>query len=374
MSAIPVATGPGLPSLPARIAEPGEAITLEELRLASRNHAMPLEALRHELTPVGLHYLLIHYDIPELDPAHWRLMLGGAVEHPMVLGLGDLRARPRVTHTVTLECAGNGRAQLEPRPLSQPWLDGGVGTAEWTGTPLAPLLREAGLADAAVEVLFTGADHGVERGVEQTFARSLPLAEALREDVLLADTMNGAPLPPQHGAPLRLVVPGWYGMAHVKWLTGITVLTEPFTGFQQTTAYRLKQEADEPGEPITRIGPRALMVPPGFPDFMSRARICEPGGQLLTGRAWSGRPPVTGVEVSTDGGGSWRQASLGPAPDEYAWQPWHHHWQPPGPGEYRLMVRATDADGREQPVGQAWNRQGMVNNAVQVVDVVVRER
>ncbi|WP_104820568.1 sulfite oxidase [Kitasatospora sp. MMS16-BH015] len=372
MSATRAEPGLGLPSLPARIAEPGEAITMDELRLASRNHAMPLEALRHELTPAGLHYLLIHYDIPEAEPGHWRLRLGGAVDRPVELSLAELRARPRVTHTVTLECAGNGRALLDPRPLSQPWLDGGVGTAEWTGTPLAPLLREAGLDPAAVEVCFTGADHGVERGVEQTYARSLPLAEALREDALLADTMNGAPLPPQHGAPLRLVVPGWYGMAQVKWLTEVTVLTEPFTGFQQVVAYRFKQEAEDPGEPVTRIGPRALMVPPGFPDFMSRVRVCERTAQLLTGRAWSGRPPVTAVEVSTDGGLSWQPAALGPAADTYAWRPWHHPWHPEVPGTYRLMVRASDASGRAQPAGPDWNRQGMGNNGVQVVDVVVR--
>ncbi|WP_441247721.1 sulfite oxidase [Kitasatospora sp. McL0602] len=359
-------------SLPARIAEPGEGITLDELRLAARNHAMPLEALRYEITPVGLHYLLVHYDIPDHDPAAWRLAVDGAVDHPLTLDAKALRVRPRAAHTVTLECAGNGRALLEPRPLSQPWLDGAVGTARWGGTPLAPLLREAGLRPGAVEVLFTGADHGLERGVEQTYARSLPLAEALRPDVLLADTMNGGPLPPQHGAPLRLLVPGWYGMAQVKWLSRVTVLTEPYDGFQQTTAYRYKQQADDPGEPVTRIGPRALMIPPGFPDFMSRARVAAPGDQLLTGRAWTGRPPVTAVEVSTDGGVSWQRAELGPPADTYGWRAWRYRWPAPAEGLHHLAVRASDASGRTQPTGQAWNRQGMGNNMAQEVDVLIR--
>ncbi|HKH18178.1 MAG TPA: molybdopterin-dependent oxidoreductase, partial [Solirubrobacteraceae bacterium] len=131
-------------------------VTLDELRLAARNHAMPLEALRYPVTPVGLHYLLIHYDIPAVDAEAWRLEIGGCVERPLSLSLDDLRAREAVTVPVTLECAGNGRARLAPRPLSQPWLTEAVGTAEWTGAPLAPLLAEAGLRDDAVELLFAG--------------------------------------------------------------------------------------------------------------------------------------------------------------------------------------------------------------------------
>src|SRR5215210_4402693 len=228
----------------ARIAEPGEGIGLDELALAARNHGMPLEALRYDVTPPGLHYVLTHYDIPAVDPATWRLEITGAVDRPLTLTLDDVVRRPSVTSRVLLECAGNGRARYEPRPVSQPWLLEAVGAAEWTGTPLAPLLAEAGVAAGAVDVVFTGADHGVERGVEQDYSRGLPVAEALRPDALLAWAMDGAALPPQHGAPLRLVVPGWYGMAQVKWLTRIEVLEQPFSGFQNATAYRLKVDAD----------------------------------------------------------------------------------------------------------------------------------
>ncbi|MGY1621593.1 sulfite oxidase [Geodermatophilus sp. SYSU D00965] len=354
-----------------RIAEPGEGIGLDELALATRNHGMPLEALRYDVTPPGLHYVLTHYDIPAVDPAGWRLEVGGAVERPLSLDLDDLRARPEVTSRVLLECAGNGRARLEPRPVSQPWLLEAVGSAEWTGTPLAPLLEEAGLRPDAVDVAFTGADHGLERGVEQDYARSLPLTEALRPDVLLVWAMNGAPLPPQHGAPLRLVVPGWYGMAQVKWLTRIDVLDRPFDGFQNATAYRLKVDADDEGEPVTRIAPRALMTPPGFPDFMTRERFCRPGPVTLIGRAWSGRAPVTSVEVSPDGGTSWLQADLAP-PDPahpYAWRAWVLPWTAE-PGNYEFVVRASDEAG-PQPTEQPWNRQGMANNLVQRVPVTV---
>lgn len=356
---------------PARVAEAGEGISREELALAARNHALPLEALRYDVTPVGLHYLLIHYDIPDLDPSVYELEIGGRVERPLRLDLAALRARPRVTRRVTLECAGNGRARLEPRPVSQPWLDGAVGTAEWTGTPLAPLLREAGLSADAVDVVFTGADHGIERGVEQDYQRGLPVAEALRDEVLLAYEMNGQPLPPQHGAPLRLVVPGWYGMAHVKWLRSIAVRVEPFQGFQNAVAYRYRQHPDEPGEPVTRMVPRALVRPPGYPDFMSRVRVLTAGPCVLEGRAWSGYGPVTRVEVTCDGGATWRDAELDPgeAPG-WQWRRWHYRWDAP-PGRHVLSARATDATGRTQPTSQPWNRGGFGVNLVQRVEVVV---
>jgi DMSO/TMAO reductase YedYZ molybdopterin-dependent catalytic subunit len=355
----------------ARIADVDEGISLEELRLAARNHGMPLEALRYDVTPAGLHYLLVHYDIPDADADTWLLTVGGQVETPLVLSLAELRELPRMTRQVTLECAGNGRAKLSPRPVSQPWLDEAVGCANWTGTPLAPLLARAGLTDDAVDVVFTGADHGLDRGVEQDYQRALSVAEAMRADVLLVYEMNGQPLLPQHGFPLRLVVPGWYGMAHVKWLRSITVQDRPFDGFQQTVAYRIKQDADERGEPVTMIRPRALMAPPGFPDFMTRQRFVQAGAVLLSGRAWSGLAPVERVEVSTDAGSSWRDAKLEPASDRYAWRRWQYPWAAT-PGEHELCVRAIDADGHGQPSEQPWNRQGMANNAVQRVPVVVR--
>src|SRR4051812_13172641 len=192
------------------------AVSPAELRLATRNHGMPLEALAYDVTPVGLHYLLIHYDVPRVDAATWRLDVDGAVERPLTLTLDDLGARERTTAAVTFECAGNGRALLDPRPISQPWGLEAVGTGAWTGTPLAPLLAEAGIAADAVEVLFTGLDRGVEGGEEQSYERSLALADALDAGVLLAWGLNGGPLPPQHGFPLRLLGAGWVWVTNVK--------------------------------------------------------------------------------------------------------------------------------------------------------------
>jgi sulfane dehydrogenase subunit SoxC len=345
-----------------------EGITSAELRLAARNHGLPLEALRHPITPAGLHYLLIHYDIPAVDPDTFELEIGGALDRPLTLTLDDLRARARVDRPITFECAGNGRALLEPRPVSQPWLTEAVGTAEWGGTPLAPLLDDAGVKQSAVELLFSALDKGIEGGEPQVYERSLPIAEA--REAILAYDMNGAPLPPQHGFPLRLVVPGWYGMQNVKWLTRITALEEPFTGFQNSVAYRMYDEDGEPGEPITRMLPRSLMVPPGVPDFMTRARHLEPGPTTLTGRAWSGQGSIERVEVSTDDGASFEPAVLDPSLGPNAWRGWSFTWEAT-PGEYILSSRATDTGGNTQPLDPRWNLKGYANNAVEKITVHV---
>jgi sulfane dehydrogenase subunit SoxC len=356
-------------SSPARVANPEEGISADELQLAARNHGMPLESLRWDITPPGLHYLLIHYDIPAIDPSAFELVIDGLVDTRLSLNLEALRNRPQISAVVTLECAGNGRAQLLPRPVSQPWLSEAVGTSRWTGTSLSSLLREAGVADRAVDVVFTGADHGIERGVEQDYQRALPLAEAMGEEVMLAYEMNGMPLPPQHGAPLRLIVPGWYGMAHVKWLRRISVVPKSFDGFQMR-AYRLRDTHDEPGIPLTRMEPRALLIPPGFPDFMSRRRVVESGPVQVEGRAWSGWAQISMVQVSIDAGDTWEVADLEPAPDSHGWVRWMWVWQAEL-GDYVLSARATDASGRIQPLGQRWSRGGFANNTVQRVAVSV---
>jgi DMSO/TMAO reductase YedYZ molybdopterin-dependent catalytic subunit len=356
-------------SSPARVANPEEGISSDELQLAARNHGMPLESLQWDITPPGLHYLLIHYDIPAIDPGTFELVIDGLVDKSLSLDLDALRSRPQISAVVTLECAGNGRAQLLPRPVSQPWLTEAVGTARWTGTPLSSLLREAGVADGAIDVIFTGADHGIERGQEQDYQRALPVAEAMGDGVMLAYEMNGAPLPPQHGAPLRLIVPGWYGMAHVKWLRRITVVAEPFDGFQMR-AYRFRDSPDDPGIPLTRIEPRALLIPPGFPDFMSRRRVVRSGNVLIEGRAWSGWAEVTAVQISVDGGDTWESADLDARLDSYGWARWSWTWRAE-PGSYLLSARATDASGRTQPLGQRWSRGGFANNTIQKVPVAV---
>jgi len=347
-------------------------ISLEELQLATRNHGMPLEVLRDDVTPIGLHYLLIHYDIPQVDVQTWRLEVDGRVGTELSLDLDALRALPSHEVVATMECAGNGRAHLIPRPVSQPWLLEAVGTGRWRGVRLRDVLEQAGVQADATEVLFTGLDRGVEGDEEQFFQRSLALAAAREPDVLLAYELNGVSLPPQHGFPVRLLVPGWYGMTNVKWLTRITLLDGPFTGYQQARGYRLRQNGDDEGEPLSRIHPRALMVPPGIPDFMTRERTVRAGTVTIEGRAWSGLAPVALVEVSTDGGATWDAAQLDPPTlGPWAWRRWSCEWNAAEPGRHVLACRARDEAGNVQSIGQRWNVGGYANNDVQRVVVTV---
>jgi DMSO/TMAO reductase YedYZ molybdopterin-dependent catalytic subunit len=348
-----------------------EEITRDELQLATRNHGMPLEVMRWPVTPVGMHYLLIHYDIPRVGD-DWSLAVDGNVATPFALTLDELRALPAHEVVATMECAGNGRARYTPRPLSQPWLDEAIGTGRWRGARLRDVLERAAPGAGAVEVLFTGLDRGIEGGEEQSFQRSLPLDLARHEDVLLAYDLNDAPLPPQHGSPLRLLVPGWYGMTNVKWLARITVIDVPFTGYQQARGSHVRADEDDPGVALQRIQPRALMVPPGIPEFMTRTRTVDAGPVTIEGRAWSGHAPIEAVEVSTDGGATWSAAQLD-ADDlgRWAWRGWSYAWQAT-PGEHVLACCARDAAGKEQPLEPTWNVGGYANNAVQRVPVSVR--
>ena len=307
-----------------------------------------------------------------MDAETWRLEVGGLVEKPLALTLADVKARPARTMPVTLECAGNGRALMEPRPLSQPWL------------PKAPSARPSGRArrsrrssrrPASPRRRTRSSSAGSTAASRATSSTPTSgasrVAEAQRDEILLAYEINGQPLPPQHGFPLRLIVPGWYGMTHVKWLRSITAVAEPFTGWQQDVAYHVRQSEEEQGEPVTRIMPRSLMVPPGIPEFLSRTRFVEPGPCAIEGRAWSGQAPVSRVEFSDDGGETWADAELGEPAGEFAWRGWSYAWDA-APGEHELCCRATDEAGNVQPLAPEWNWDGVCNNAVQRVQVVVR--
>jgi len=346
------------------------AFHAHEVGLANRNSGILLETLRHDVTPVGLHYLLNHFDVPYVPDARWPVEIAGRVRRPVVLTLDEIRQLPARTLRVTLECAGNGRATMTPRYPSMPWSHEAVGTAEWTGTPLAHVLDRAGLLDDAVEIAFIGADRGFDRGHEHAYGRSLERAVALGEDVLVVWAMNGAPLLPQHGYPLRLIVPGWFGMASVKWLNRIEALAEPYRGFQQVGTYMYRPVPDGPATPVTHMRVKSLLVPPGIPDFYTRQRMVEAGPVTLFGRAWSGGgTPVVRVEVGVDG--EWRDAQLAPAQGTHAWRGWTCQWKAE-PGEHVLSCRATDAGGATQPLDPPWDTGGFGSNAVQRVSVTVR--
>ena len=281
----------------------------------------------------------------------------------------DIMALPSETIPLTLDCDCNLRRGVSPRSHSMPWGLEAVGTALWTGTPLAPLIERARPKSGTVDFAFIGADRGFDKGVEHDFGRSLT-PEQLRDlDVLLVHGMNGQPLLPQHGAPLRLIVPGWYGMASVKWLTRIEALLERYQGFQQVQTYRYRDSDEDPGRPVTSIRVKSLMVPPGIPDWSTRARFLRPGPVTITGRAWSGDgAPIEKVEFGV--GDEWHEARLEPQADRFAWAKWNFTWDAT-PGEHVFSCRATDATGATQPLSPPWDVAGFGNNAVQRVAVLV---
>ena len=329
-----------------------------------------LDAQVGVLTPNPAFYVRDHFSMPRIDAADWRLALDGEVARPLALTYDELRALPSRTLLVTLECAGNGRRALDPPAEGEPFGYGVASTAEWTGVPLRVVLEAAGLRPNTREVLFTGADNGPvpeAGGATMAFERSLPLARAMHPDTLLAYAMNGEELPDAHGFPLRVLVPGWYGVAAVKWLVRITALASPFAGFYQRDRYVMvhPERGDTTVRPLTTIPPRSQLVAPSEGAILSR------GEQWLRGLAWSGAAPVERVEVSVDDGRTWRAAEWTSESARYAWRAWDYRWDATNPGPATLRSRAFDAEGHAQPLSPEWNRLGYANNAIQVVRVTV---
>ncbi|MBJ7453103.1 MAG: sulfite oxidase [Blastococcus sp.] len=342
----------------------------EETRLAFRNHGMHFEFLDQPITPVASHFQLVHFDVPQLSAAGYSFTIGGQVAYPRTITLDELKQRPTVRQPSVMACAGNGRSFTHPRSIYVPWFSEALGAFEYTGTPLGPLLEEAGLLDDAVEVVFTGHDEGIDLGVRHHFERALPIDEAMAEGVILAWDANGGPLPPAHGFPLRLVVPSWYGMASVKWLKAITVINHPFQGVQQKLVYRLSFSSSDLGRPVQKKFVRAAIKPPGIPDLISRKRFVDAGPVELRGMAWSGFGAIERVEISTDDRHTFSPATLEPPASPHTWTPWRFTWNA-RPGEHILAARATDVTGNTQPLEPLWNVQGMAQNGVERIAVHV---
>lgn len=348
-----------------------DLITYEEARLCFRCHGMHLELIDRPITPVGSHFQLIHFDIPTLSDRGFTVQVKGRVHRPLTLSLSDLKRRKRVKQPSIMECAGTGRSYAHPRAIYVPWFNEDIGVFEYTGTPLGPILREAGLLEDATEVVFTGHDEGYDLGVRHNFERALPIDEAMLDGVILAWEANGQPLPPAHGFPLRLVVPTWYGMASVKWLKSITVIDHPFQGVEQSLVYRKTYTASDTGRPIQKKEVRSTMKPPGIPDLLTRQRFLERGTHTIRGKAWSGYGRITRVQVSTDGFKTFRDAVLEAPVSPFSWTPWHFDWQAGAAGKFVIGSRATDDKGHVQPLRPFWNIQGMAQNAVEPVAVQV---
>ena len=314
------------------------------------NLEMPFGALDGFITPNEQFYIRSHFSVPLIDDlASWRLRVEG-VEQARGWGLDELRALPRTTFAATMECAGNSRVFLVPKVKGVQWEFGAVGNAEWTAVSLGEILRQAGLSPDALEVILEGADVGTISEAPKPagkihYARSIPLGKAL-ENVLLAYEMNGEPLTPSHGFPLRAIVPGWYGMASVKWLHRVVVTDRPYHGYYQTVDYAFWQR-DEEGVrlvPVTEMQVKAAISRPGVNE------IVTPGTNYkVAGAAWTGDAEIVKVELSTNGGNDWQETSLGKEQARNSWRLWEYDWRvPERPGRCVLLARATDSRGRTQ--------------------------
>jgi len=272
-----------------------------------------------------------HFSAPKISDEEWRLEIGGLISKPLKLSYSDLLLMPSVRRVSTLECAGNATGGA------------GVGTADWSGLPLGELLQRAGLKPGATTIVFHGADSGEGENVPPGthFARAIPLEKAMEPATLLAYEMNGEPLPAEHGFPVRALVPGWYGMDSVKWLTRIEILDQPFKGYFQEEKY-VASGAHGVSRPLTLIKVNAKFLRP------SEGEEIRGKTYRVEGVAWAGERKIARVEVRV-GGGAWQAASLAAAPAALIWTPWSYEWQVPSSGRYALEVRATDEDGRTQP-------------------------
>lgn len=352
----------------AQAPSPGQLIVRRSAPLAAE---MPLKSLTRWITPNELFHVLtvMAHPLPAIDPAAWRLSIEGQVERPVTLSYEQLKALPARTVVAVLECAGNSRNAASP-PLPKSHLGNGyVGNAEWRGAPLQLVLDQAGVKASAREVVLEGADRGKPAfaPAEVPFAKSLPVEKALHPDTLLVYEMNGAPLPREHGGPVRALVPGWYGTYHVKWLTRVEVSERPFDGVFMTQTWRVRRRRDGHvrEESVSQVAVKSLIVRPEAGEKLAV------GTHRITGAAWSGGKDISSVHVSTDGGKTWHFARLLEPHATYAWRLWEFPWRVTEAGTYTLMARATDTSGAAQPFAYDLDLNGFEVNHVQAVSVEV---
>ena len=338
------------------------------------NLEMPFSALDEFITPSEKFYVRCHFPIPQLDAEGWRLKVEGAVGSSLELAYEEVRRMPKRTIIATMECAGNGRSFLNPKVKGVAWDLGAVGTAEWTGVLLRDVLERAGANDDATEIILEGADKGELKEAprppgEICYARSLPVAKA-RADVLLAYELNGEPVTRSHGYPLRAVVPGWFGMASVKWLQRIVVSTTPFHGYYQSIDYTYWERRDGLPTllPLAEMQVKAQIARPA-------ANEAVPAGETyrVHGAAWAGEDEIAQVEISADGGTTWSTTKLLGDPVKNAWRFWEFHWDAPSkPTRCTLIARATDSAGRTQPRNRVIDYGSYVVNHWLPIEVEVR--
>ena len=336
---------------------------------------MPLSGFADYITPIEHFFVRTHVYVPTVNLNDWRLSVDGEVATPLTLTMDELKKLPSVEMVSVVECAGNGRAFVDPPVPGLQWTNGSVGNGRWRGVRLADVLKRAGIKDSGKEVLFNGAD--VPIGTMQDFRRSITAKKALDSNTLLAYEMNGVTLPVKHGFPLRVVAPGWASDSWVKWLTDITVLDKEFDGFWMKNAYRRPDHPIAPGSamapekmvPVTSLRVKSVIASP-----IDGANVRLGDSFNVHGVAWSGdKGPVTSVDVSTDGGRTWKPAGLGADKSQFGWRQWSFSFRPDRESYYNVMARAKDASGDTQPLVEEYNPSGYGWNVVQTVGLNVLE-
>lgn len=325
----------------------------------------PQNALNSWLTPNPLFYVRSHFEYPDVsdsDRINWSICIDGGDGEVKKITMKELMRMPKRTMAVTMECAGNNRSDLQPKVSGNQFDSGAVSNAIWTGVSLSHVLDQVNISSDSVEILFEGADRGVpEQGYgESSYLRSLSLDIANDPDTILAYEMNGEPLPIEHGFPLRLVVPGWYGMASVKWVKSITAIKEPFHGYFQGKKYVVRYENGKE-HPLTEMQIKSFVTSHQHGESISNGPIS------LSGLAWAGRARVKSVEVSVDGGKTWDNATLNGPSDTYSWQKWSLEWVPANIGHHTLIAKAIDFNGNKQPIESVWNELGYALNGLKPV-------
>jgi DMSO/TMAO reductase YedYZ molybdopterin-dependent catalytic subunit len=358
-------------------ASAGEPMGLQRIQRSATPLTLetPLAALEQPLTPNELFYVRNHFPVPALEAKTWRLRVVGAVERELELTLDDLRRMTARTAPMTLECAGNSRASLNPVVRGVQWGNGAVSTTEWTGVALIDVLNRAGLRNGAVDVLLEGADRGEIAAEPRSpgvipFARSVPIAKARQQSVLLAYRMRNAELPVNNGFPVRAIVPGWYGVASVKWLTRIIVTNRPFNGYFQSLDYSIfeRRQGAVTVTPLTEMAVKSVIAHPA-----PMQRIAPNTAIEVRGAAWTGESEITRVEISADAGRTWSQARLLAEARANCWRMWAFNWRSPAQaGRVSLLARATDARGNVQPMQRDTDRRNYMINHVLPAEVDVR--
>lgn len=335
--------------------------------LYPENQETPIHFLEEAHTPRSLTYRRNHFPYPSFSGEPYGLFITGLVKTPAALTYEQIASMPSKTITALLECSGNKRAYFHPKVFGEQWKEGAISQGRWTGVPLSYLLSIAGINIGAREVVFQGSDYGVKNGRKVHFKRSLPLEKALDPNVLVVWGYNDHLLSPKHGFPFRLVVPGWYGMASVKWLRSIEVIGRPFSGPFQTEDYVYYPHTDQNTDstPVTVNRVNSIIQRP-----LDR-QILPPGRHEITGLAWTGEGVIASVEISMDDGATWKTANLKNRPQPYQWSKWYHNHTFEKKRRYTIKVRAIDSNGQAQPDTAFWNRKGYGYNEVSTIAILV---